>query len=86
MNIADENWTVMASLFPPGWQEMALQSIAFERLREFSSPGALLRTLLLHICGLAAKELLGRSSRTSNRGALSITLIVMATAQICLIH
>jgi hypothetical protein len=51
MTIADENWNVMASLLPAGWQEMAmaLQSGAFERLREFSSPGVLLRTLLLHV-------------------------------------
>ena len=49
MTIAEENWSVMASLFPEGWQEMALQSGAFERLREFPSPGALLRTLLLHV-------------------------------------
>jgi hypothetical protein len=25
MTIAEENWSVMASLFPEGWQEMALQ-------------------------------------------------------------
>jgi hypothetical protein len=57
MNIADENWTVMASLLPAGWQEMALQSGAFERLREFSSPGVLLRTLLLHVArGYSLRE------------------------------
>ncbi len=39
----------MASLLPADWQEMALQSGAFERLREFSAPGVLLRTLLLHV-------------------------------------
>jgi hypothetical protein len=49
MTIAEENWSMMASLFPAGWQEMALQSGAFERLREFSSPEVLLRTLLLHV-------------------------------------
>ncbi|HST12068.1 MAG TPA: IS4 family transposase [Terriglobales bacterium] len=57
MNIAEENWGVMASLFPTGWQEMALQSGAFERLREFSSPGVLLRTLLLHVArGYSLRE------------------------------
>jgi hypothetical protein len=57
MNIAEENWGVMASLFPTGWQEMALQSSAFERLREFSSPGVLLRTLLLHVArGYSLRE------------------------------
>jgi hypothetical protein len=47
----------MASLFPEGWQEMALQSGAFERLREFPSPGVLLRTLLLHVArGYSLRE------------------------------
>jgi hypothetical protein len=39
----------MASFLPAGWQEMALQSGVFGRLREFTSPGVLLRTLLLHV-------------------------------------
>jgi hypothetical protein len=57
MNIADENWSVMVSLLPAEWQEMALQSGAFERLREFSSPGVLLRTLLLHVArGYSLRE------------------------------
>ena len=47
----------MASLLSSGWQEMALQSGAFERLREFSSPGLLLRTLLLHVArGYSLRE------------------------------
>ncbi|MGH9546285.1 MAG: hypothetical protein ACRD23_13840 [Terriglobales bacterium] len=57
MTIADDNWSVLTSLFPTGWQEMALQSGAFERLREFSSPGVLLRTLLLHVArGYSLRE------------------------------
>jgi hypothetical protein len=49
MTITEENWSALASLFPTGWQEMALQSRAFRRLREFPSPAVLLRTLLLHV-------------------------------------
>jgi hypothetical protein len=57
MTIAEENWSVMASLLPAGWQEMALKSGAFERVREFSSPGVLLRTLLLHVArGYSLRE------------------------------
>ena len=62
MTIAEENWTVMASLLPEDWQEMALRSGAFERLREFSSPGVLLRTLLLHVArGYSLRETTVRS-------------------------
>ena len=47
----------MTSLLPAGWEEMARQSGAFERLREFSSPGLLLRTLLLHVArGYSLRE------------------------------
>jgi hypothetical protein len=49
MRIAEENWNVLASLFPTGWLQMARQSGAVERLRGFRSPDMLLRTLLLHV-------------------------------------
>jgi hypothetical protein len=62
MSIAEENWRVLASLFPAGWQEMAWQSGAFERLREFSSPQMLLRTLLLHVArGYSLRETAARA-------------------------
>jgi hypothetical protein len=35
MGIAEENWQGLASLFPVGWQQMAWQSGAVERLRGF---------------------------------------------------
>ena len=48
MRMGEEDWTVLVSLFPAGWQQMAFQSGAIKRLRGFSSPEVLLRTLLLH--------------------------------------
>jgi hypothetical protein len=35
-----KNWKVLASLLPPGWQQMTWQSGAVERLRGFQSPDA----------------------------------------------
>ena len=49
MDTSDENWKVLLSLLPPGWQQLALDSGAIKRSRGFSSPEALLRTLLLHV-------------------------------------
>jgi hypothetical protein len=49
MGIAEKNWKVLASLLPAGWQQMAWQSGAIERLRGFPSPDVLLRMLLLHV-------------------------------------
>ncbi len=56
-NLLDENWQVLMTLFPSGWQEQARQSKAVERLRGFSSPEELLRTLLLHVArGYSLRE------------------------------
>ena len=49
MRILEENWKVLASFFPAGWQHMAWRSGAVERLRGFPSPEVLLRMLMLHV-------------------------------------
>ena len=49
MRIGDENWRVLVSFFPAGWQRIALQSGAVERLRGFPLIDVLLRMLLLHV-------------------------------------
>jgi len=55
--MSEENWRVLVSLFPAGWQQMAFQSGAIERLRGFPSPDLLLRTLLLHVArGYSLRE------------------------------
>src|SRR6202047_727922 len=62
MRIAEENWKVLASLFPAGWQQMAWQSGAIERLRGFPSPEVLLRTLMLHVArGYSLRETVVRA-------------------------
>src|SRR3977135_508915 len=62
MRIAEENWKVLTSLFPAGWQHMAWQSGAVERLRGFPSPDVLLRTLLLHVArGYSLRETVVRA-------------------------
>src|SRR5258708_39023028 len=62
MRIAEENWKVLASLFPTGWQQMAWQSGAIERLRGFPSPDVLLRMLLLHVArGYSLRETVVRA-------------------------
>jgi hypothetical protein len=62
MRIAEENWKVLASLFPAGWQQMAWQSGAVERPRGFPSPDVLLRMLLLHVArGYSLRETVVRA-------------------------
>jgi hypothetical protein len=45
----NEDWNLLLSLFPMGWQEQAVLSGALERLRGFHSVADLLRVLLLHV-------------------------------------
>ena len=45
----EENWRVLTSLFPEGWEYMALQSGAVERFRGLPSSEVLLRMILLHV-------------------------------------
>lgn len=45
----EENWRVLSSLFPVGWEQMARRCGAIERLRGFRSSEVLLRMLLLHV-------------------------------------
>jgi hypothetical protein len=62
MCIAEENWKVLASLFPAGWQQMAWQSGAVQRLRGFPSPDVLLRMLTLHVArGYSLRETVVRA-------------------------
>ena len=62
MRIAEENWKVLASLLPTGWQQMAWQSGAIKRLRGFPSPDLLLRMLLLHVArGYSLRETVVRA-------------------------
>jgi hypothetical protein len=49
MQPVDENWNLLTSLLPWGWEEQAVLSGASERLRGFATTSNLLRTLLLHV-------------------------------------
>lgn len=48
-NPADEDWLVLSSFFPPGWEAQARSSGAIERSRGISAPDVLLRLFLLHV-------------------------------------
>src|SRR6266487_6164806 len=62
IRIAEEDWHVLTSLFPAGWQQMAWQSGAVERLRGFPSPDVLLRMLMLHVArGYSLRETVVRA-------------------------
>lgn len=47
--LGDENWGIIESLLPEGWQEKVKELGAYERTRAFAGPAELLRTLLIHV-------------------------------------
>ncbi len=56
-NAAEENWQVLLSLLPAGWERLAFRERAVERLRGFPTAETVLRTLLLHVGkGLSLRE------------------------------
>jgi hypothetical protein len=62
-NAADENWQVLVSLLPVGWERLAFREGAVERLRGFPTAEAVLRTLLLHVGkGLSLRETAAQAS------------------------
>lgn len=62
MNTSDQNWKVLLSLLPSGWQQAGRDSGAVRRLRGFSCPEVLLRTLLLHVgLGYSLRETVVRA-------------------------
>jgi hypothetical protein len=48
-NAADENWQVLTSLFPVGWDEKAKETGAITRQRGITVPDTLLHLFLLHV-------------------------------------
>jgi len=61
-NAAEEDWRVLVSLFPQGWQQQATQTGAIERQRGITSPETLLRLFLLHVArGYSLRETVVRA-------------------------
>ena len=60
-----EDWRIIESLLPVGWSDKARELGAFRRARGFTTPRALLQTLLIHLadgCGLRQTALLARQA------------------------
>lgn len=56
-NVMDEDWALLRSLLPRGWDELARSTEALKGLRKHKEADAFLRTLLLHLaCGYSLRE------------------------------
>lgn len=74
--LADEEWCVLASLLPEGWQELARETGAMRRARgSIDSPDTLLRLLLMHVAtGLSLKQTVARADI---QGLVSVTDVAL---------
>jgi hypothetical protein len=55
--VMDEDWPLLLSMMPSGWQELAHQTQALKGLRQDKEASVCLRTLLLHLgCGYSLRE------------------------------
>jgi hypothetical protein len=53
----EEDWSLLLSMMPAGWAELARATEALKGLRQDKDPGDFLRTLLLHLaCGYSLRE------------------------------
>lgn len=72
----EENWRVLASLFPVSWQQMAWYSGAIERLRGVSSYEVLLRMILLHVgMGYSLRETVVQAKPANWAGISDVALL-----------
>ena len=58
LNTINEEWNVLKTFFPEGWEEKAFETRALIRRRNIDSPETLLRVLLIHLAD-------GKSLRTT---------------------
>ncbi len=72
----DENWELLLSLFPAGWEQQAVLLGAVERLRGFASIRELLRVLLLHVGkGYSLRETVVRAKQAGLAEVSDVTLL-----------
>jgi hypothetical protein len=72
----NEDWSLLLSLFPVGWEEQAILSGAVERLRGFKSTADLLRVLLLHVGkGYSLRETVVRARQAQLADVSDVALL-----------
>jgi hypothetical protein len=76
LGMMDEDWGVLTSFFPEGWQELAVSTGALKGLRQDKSAANLLRTLLIHIaCGYSLRETVVRAKEANLANLSDVALL-----------
>jgi len=76
MSVLDEDWLLLASLFPPNWEDLGRTTGAIARLRGFNSVGDVLRALLMHVAsGWSLRETSTRAKLAGIAEVSDVTLL-----------
>ena len=72
----NEDWELLLSFLPAGWEEMASKFNAIKGLRKDKSPAKLLRVLLIHIgCGYSLRETVVRAKKAQLADLSDVALL-----------
>lgn len=72
----EEDWRLLVSFFPDGWQEMATKTGALKGLRKDKSAEKLLQTLLIHLgCGYSLRETIVRARKAKIADLSDVALL-----------
>ncbi len=76
MSVIDEDWSLLASLFPKGWEELGRKTGAITRLRGFDSIDSVLRVVLMHVgSGWSLRETAVRAKLAGIAEVSDVTLL-----------
>jgi hypothetical protein len=76
MSVLDEDWSLLASLFPRDWEELGRKTGAITRLRAFDSVDSVLRVLLMHVgSGWSLRETAVRAKLAGIAEVSDVTLL-----------
>jgi hypothetical protein len=76
LNSCEEDWELLRTFFPPGWEKLANTTGAVKGLRKDKSAEVSLRVLLLHVgCGLSLRETVIRAREANLAGLSDVALL-----------
>ena len=74
--VMDEDWPLLLSMMPSGWQELARETQALKGLRQDKDVSVCLRILLLHLaCGYSLRETTVRARETQLADLSDVALL-----------
>jgi len=75
-NAAEEDWGMLKTFFPTGWEELAETHGALKGLRQDKSPEKYLRVLLMHLgCGFSLRETAARATQSELADLSDVALL-----------